>query len=155
MKNLWNNVRRKHVIDAIRKFEKLKPNYPKPRSTFLVFKGKRYPAKHIRGLAFAIANKRKIGKSEYSGGLETANFFRKLGFEVEYLRSSRKAPRKQLPEKSASRKKLSLVEQKNALQKVLQKKFGIIETEKKFDWLKTPDPNWKGKEDDRRWRSRG
>lgn len=137
MKNLWNNVKREHVIKAIQKFEKLNPDYPKPRNTFLVYNGKKFPAKHIRGLAFEIANKKKIKKSEYSGGQETVNFFKKLGFEVEYKVASIK---RISAKKEVSSKKLSVVEQKNALQRVLQKRFGIIETEKKFEWLKTPDP---------------
>lgn len=36
-------------------------------------------------------------------------------------------------------KKLNVVSQKNDLQKLLQKHYGIIEIEKKFDWLKTPN----------------
>lgn len=137
MKNLWNNVKRKHVINAIQKFEKLNPDYPKPRNTFLVYNGKKYPAKHIRGLAFEIANNKKIKKSEYSGGQETVNFFKRLGFEVEYKKTCIKDVSEK---KEVSIKKLSVVEQKNALQRVLQKSFGIIETEKKFEWLKTPNP---------------
>lgn len=137
MKYLWNNVKREHVIKAIQKFEKLNPDYPKPRNTFLVYNSKRYPAKHIRGLAFEIANNKEIKKSEYSGGQETVNFFRKLGFEVEY----KKALIKDVPAKKETySKRLSVVEQKNTLQRILQKSFGIIETEKRFEWLKTPNP---------------
>jgi hypothetical protein len=84
MKNLWKNVRREHVIEAIQEFEKSNLDYPKARNTFLIYNHKKYPAKHIRGLAFEIANNREIKKSEYSGGQETVNFFIKLGFEVEY-----------------------------------------------------------------------
>lgn len=40
-----------------------------------------------------------------------------------------------------TKKKLDVVSQKNALQLLLQKHVGYIETEKKFEWLKTPDPN--------------
>lgn len=136
MKNLWNNVKREHVIKAIQKFGKLSPDYPKPRNTFLVYNDKIYPAKHIRGLAFEIANDKEIKKSEYSGGQETVNFFRKLGFEVEYKRTRIKEASSK---KETFSKRLSVVEQKNALQKVLQKSYGIIETEKKFGWLETPN----------------
>lgn len=140
MKNLWNNVKREHVISAIQKFEKLNPDYSKPRNTFLVYNSKRYPAKHIRGRAFEIANNKEIKKSEYSGGQETVNFFIKLGFEVEY-NEYKKTPIKEVPaKKEVFRKRLYVVDQKNALQTVLQKSFGIIETEKKFEWLKTPNP---------------
>lgn len=84
MTNPWNNVKKEHVIRAIQEFERLNPDYPKPKNTFLVYNNKRYPAKHIRGLAFKIANNKEIRKSEYSGGQETVNFFRKLAFETEY-----------------------------------------------------------------------
>ncbi|MEM5798589.1 MAG: hypothetical protein QXP39_00890 [Candidatus Aenigmatarchaeota archaeon] len=137
MKNLWKNVKREHVISAIQKFEKLNPDYPRPRNTFLVYNGRRYPAKHIRGLAFEIANNKEIKKNEYGGGQETVNFFKKLGFEIEYNKTRVK---KISAKKEVISKKLSVVEQKNALQRALQKRFGIIETEKKFEWLKTPDP---------------
>ncbi|MEM7826736.1 MAG: hypothetical protein QXQ40_00750 [Candidatus Aenigmatarchaeota archaeon] len=136
MKNLWKNIKREHVISAIQKFETLNPDYPKARNTFLVYNSKKYPAKHIRGLAFEIANNKEIKKSEYSGGQETVKFFRKLGFEVEYKKESIKEVS---AKKEAFIKRLSVVKQ-NALQRVLQKSFGIIETEKKFEWLKTPNP---------------
>ncbi|MEO0115354.1 MAG: hypothetical protein ABIK93_07740 [candidate division WOR-3 bacterium] len=109
MKNLWNNIKREHVIKAIQKFEKLNPDYPKPRNTFLVYNGKIYPAKHIRGLAFEIANNKEIKKSEYSGGQETVNFFKRLGFEVEYKKTHIK---RASAKKEVSNKKLSVVEQK-------------------------------------------
>ena len=143
MKNLWKNVRREHVIKAIQEFEKSNLDYPKARNTFLIYNHKKYPAKHIRGLAFEIANNREIKKSEYSGGKETVNFFIKLGFEVEYKRSRIK----EIAEKKEDfRKKLSAVEQKKAFKKALKREFGIIGTEKKFEWLRTPDPKQLPKE---------
>jgi len=139
MTNLWNNVKREYVIKAIQEFEKLNQDYPEPKNTFLVHNGNKYPAKHIRGIAFKIANKREIKKSEYSGGQETVNFFRKLGFEVEYRKNRIKEVAQPTIQKPLA-KRLSVVEQKNALQKILQRFFGIIETEKKFEWLVTPNP---------------
>lgn len=46
---------------------------------------------------------------------------------------------KKLKRKKKASKKLNPVDQKNALQLLFQRHFGVIETEKKFDWLKTPD----------------
>ena len=167
MKAKWNNVTAKHVKAAIKLFDKSNDDYPKSRNTFLIFNKKEYPAKHIRGLAYFIANKKEILKGEYSGGQETVTFFTKLGFNVRYDKKTSK-PKKTKPtlkttkkktnsilsvitKKTESivktiskkitvkKKKLSVVAQKNALQVLLQKHCGIIEIEKKFDWLKTPN----------------
>jgi len=147
--SLWNNISREDVIKAIEIFNSSTVPYPEPRNTFLIYNNKRYPAKHIRGMAYKIANKREISKNEYSGGQETVNFFRKLGFTVEYEKktiegkgiagtSARSGAEDKL-KKTDITARLNAANQKNALQRLLQKHFGRIETEKKFDWLKTPD----------------
>ncbi len=149
MSSLWNNISRDNVIKAIEIFDSSKVTYPEPRNTFLIYNSKRYPAKHIRGMAYQIANNREISKNEYSGGQETANFFRKLGFTVEYEKKPIKHKRIKVPSTTGNgietpsklkpTKRLNPASQKNALQRLLQKHYGHIETEKKFDWLKTPD----------------
>ncbi len=148
MRKLWGNITSSDVIKAIELFERKKDNYPEPRNTFLVYNNKKYPAKHIRGLAYFIAYKKEISKNEYSGGKETVNFFKKLGFTVQYKKETLKPTENRnttpkLTDKSEPKKtitpKLNVVSQKNAIQRLLQKHYGHIETEKKFDWLKTPD----------------
>ena len=84
METGWKNVKKEHVIQAIQEFEKLNEDYPKARNTFLLYEGKEFPAKHIRGMAFKFANKREIKKSEYTGGQETVTFFDKIGFNMLY-----------------------------------------------------------------------
>ncbi|MCK9321715.1 MAG: hypothetical protein M0P32_06915 [Bacteroidales bacterium] len=74
MNKLWKNVKESDVKKAIKKFDTQKEKYPEPKNTFLIYNEKRYPAKHIRGIAYKIANKKEILKSEYSGGKETADF---------------------------------------------------------------------------------
>jgi very-short-patch-repair endonuclease len=148
MKKLWDNITTSDVEKAIEIFDRTNENYPEPRNTFLVYGNKKYPAKHIRGRAYVVANKKEILKSEYSGGQETANFFKKLGFKVQYKKDTLKpveqgktTPKqtdKVEPQRAISRK-LNVVSQKNAIQRLLQKHYGHIETEKKFDWLKTPN----------------
>lgn len=148
MKKLWDNITANDVKKAIELFDRTNENYPEPRNTFLIYNDKKYPAKHIRGLAYFIANKKEISKSEYSGGQETATFFKKLGFTVQYkkdtlkpIEKSKTTPKQTKqdePQKPIS-KKLNVVSQKNAIQRLLQKHYGHIETEKKFDWLKTPN----------------
>ena len=72
MKVNWNKITAKHVEAAIKLFDKSNDSYPKSRNTFLIFNNKEYPAKHIRGLAYFIANKKEISKDDYSGGQELA-----------------------------------------------------------------------------------
>lgn len=84
MNQLWSNISKKDVIKAIELFDKQKENFPEPRNTFLLYNNRKFPAKHIRGLAYEVANKQTIPKNEFNGGKETANFFLNLGFKVEY-----------------------------------------------------------------------
>lgn len=140
----WGNVKNEHVLAAIIKLESSGEAFPEHKSTYLIFEGKHYPAKHIRGMAYEIANGEPIGKNDYSGGDETVNFLRGLGFMVE------KTNRVNVLKKSTKLEKLgqssnwnfeesNAVSQKHALQRLLQKLLGIMETEKKFDWMQAPD----------------
>ena len=159
----WSIVTRENVIKAISDFLSERPEYPAPRSTFLVYAGKKLPAKHIRGMAYKVATGTEISKEDYAGGIETVRFFRRLGFEIFYIGSSkdaktgdaaqRKAPVKgALPQPTESLAKehspnykitipsKGVIEQKNALQLLLNRMFsGDIVCERTFPWLKTPD----------------
>ena len=84
-KHNWNEITKEDVIKAIECFNNENENYPMPRSTFLLYNDKKYPAKHIRGLAYKVHFKNEISKSEFTGGLETVRFFEKLGFEVQHI----------------------------------------------------------------------
>lgn len=44
----WMDITREDVIHAIERFLSENPEYPAPRSTFLLFEGKKLPAKHIK-----------------------------------------------------------------------------------------------------------
>ena len=81
-KEQWNEITADDVIAAIAIFDKEKPSFPEARSTFLIYKEKHYPAKHIRGLAYKVHFGQEISKSEYYGGDESKHFFEKLGFQV-------------------------------------------------------------------------
>lgn len=119
MKKSWNNITAIDVKKAIELFDKKNENYPEPRNTFLIYNDKKYPAKHIRGLAYLIANKEEISKSEYNGGEETVNFLTKLGFTVQYKNRKISQPIVQkeeikLDEPSISDKQVKLVNHKIA-----------------------------------------
>ncbi len=164
----WLDITREDVTKAIEVFHAENPEYPTPKSTFLIYNGKKLPAKHIRGMAYKVAYGKEISKNDFGGGMETVRFFERLGFEMFYTgisehldtktvikkkQSKPKAEKKvetvqsKLPqaEKQVSNNAIKIpskavVEQKNALQLLLNRMFnGDIVCEKTFPWLKTPD----------------
>lgn len=84
----WTDITKEDVLKAIKVFQKEQPKHPPARNTFLIYEGKKLPAKHIRGMAYKIAKGTEVSKSEYTGGKETVDFFEKLGFEVLYTGKS-------------------------------------------------------------------
>lgn len=84
----WVDITREDVIKAVKKFLTESPEYPEPKSTFLVYEGKKLPAKHIRGMAYTVHYGTKISKADFTGGMETVRFFERLGFEVDYRGTS-------------------------------------------------------------------
>ena len=173
----WVDITREDVIKALEKFLADNPEYPEPRSTFLVYEGKKLPAKHIRGMAYTAHYGVEISKADFGGGMETVRFFERLGFKVDYhgtsvgQSKSEKVIAKPVEEKTEVHKKSesviskvpeekepkkvtvnqesedkivipskAVIEQKNALQLILNKMFdGDIVCEKTYPWLKTPE----------------
>ena len=162
----WNEITHEDVLKAIQIFDSEHPIYPKARSTYLLSNGKRYPAKHIRGMAYKVHFGQEVPKTDYSGGQETVRFFEILGFKVNYTHQEVNThPIKKLPPttpvsqstksistvisepihtESSKEPKISVpskgvIEQKNALQLLLNKLFdGDLVCEKTFSWMKTP-----------------
>ena len=92
----WMNISKEDVIKAIDIFNKESPEYPEPKVTFLIYKGQKLPAKHIRGMAYKVAYGKDIRKSDYGGGMETVRFFERLGFEMHYTGKSEQRDDKSL-----------------------------------------------------------
>ena len=67
IKHSWIEITQEDVIKAIEKFLADNPEYPEPRSTFLVYDGKKLPAKHIRGMAYYEHYGIPIRKSDFNG----------------------------------------------------------------------------------------
>ena len=162
------DITREDVIKAIEIFHAENPEYPSPKSTFLIYNGKKLPAKHIRGMAYKVAYGNEISKNDFGGGLETVRFFERLGFEMFYTGTSKHADTKSVAKQKQSKQKVvkrvekvqpkllhaekqvlsdtikipskAVIEQKNALQLLINRIFnGNIVCEKTFTWLKTPD----------------
>ena len=162
------NITREDVIKAIEIFYNENPKYPSAKSTFLIYNEKKLPAKHIRGIAYKVVYGEEISKSDFRGGIETVRFFERLGFEMFYTGISKRIERKtaidQKQSKSKTQNKVetmqsklikcekqlsvnkikipskAVIEQKNALQLLLNRMFnGDVVCEKTFPWLKTPE----------------
>ena len=82
----WDNITKKDIIKAIDEFDKNPEKYDKykSRSTFLIYKGKEYPAKHIRRIAYVQKYNESPDDGIFSGGKQTKDFLEKLGFEIRY-----------------------------------------------------------------------
>ncbi len=132
------NITREHIIKAIEEINEVGvPPNRESRDFHLEYEGKYYPPKYVISIANRYANGRELQPSEFNGGYETNRFLEKRGFKIIEINSGGKSEKNT---QKTSRKRLSPVDQKIALQKLLQKNFGVIVTEKKFDWLKAPDP---------------
>lgn len=81
----WSVVTKEHVDAAIQKFITEQPGHPEPRSYYLIYEGEKLPSKYIRGMAYSIATGEPINLKGFNGGVETVNFFKKLGYTVESL----------------------------------------------------------------------
>jgi len=85
------NIKRKHVIKAIEEIKKV--GIPKSRSSkkfLLEFNGDYYPPKYVVSLANKYPNGKELEPSEFSGGKESNDFLRALGFNIVDVSSSKK-----------------------------------------------------------------
>ncbi|MBU3154626.1 hypothetical protein LL037_16590 [Clostridium estertheticum] len=160
----WMDITRENVIKAIEIFHAENTEYPSSKSTFLIYNGKKLPAKHIRGMAYKVAYGKEISKNDFGGGMETMRFFERLGFEIFYTGKSEHIDKKSVIKQKQSKQTIgavqaqlimnakqasadkikipakAVIEQKNALQLLLNRIFnGDIVCEKTFPWLKAPD----------------
>jgi very-short-patch-repair endonuclease len=142
----WSKVRNAHVKEACHRYDAGEEHPHRPaQNTFLLFEGKRYPAKFTRGLCYEIATGDKLNSNDYSGGMETVRFFRALGFSVEYNRkvidkqNNYEIEQKTNDVDTKEGKNSSPKVQKYFLRRFLERQFECVETEAKFDWLTVPD----------------
>lgn len=80
----WNKITKDDILEAIELFDNNQPEYGNPRGLFLIFNGKKYPAKVIRRLAYNLKYEDYITDDQFKGGSYTIKFFNKYGFDMEY-----------------------------------------------------------------------
>lgn len=163
----WNNITSKDIVNAINVFVSEKHDNLNSKGLWLLYNDEKYPAKYIRKLAYNLKFDDYISEDQFKGGSYTVNFFNKLGFDVEFngvryssannlknnklnKSNSKKnnvsfdSKSKFIPKKSSTKEKFKIsgknvLEQKNALQLLLNKLFdGDLVREKSFEWMRTP-----------------
>jgi hypothetical protein len=77
------NIKQQHVIQAIDEIERSGVRYHRESVRYnLIYQGKPYPPKYVLSIANKYANGRELEPSEFSGGVETNDFLRELGFSI-------------------------------------------------------------------------
>jgi very-short-patch-repair endonuclease len=141
-KHSWKQITPVHILAAFQLYEKHPEQYSRSKSTFVVYGGKSYPAKAIRGIAYTVCHGVAIRSDEYAGGVETVRFFTRLGFQVQHASHAAMGPAKVSNNNSKQSRHHTCVsldkrKQKHALQRLLQH-YGVLVTEMTFPWLRVP-----------------
>lgn len=133
------NIKREHIIKAIGEVKRV--GIPKDRGSkkfLLECNGENYPPKYIVSLANKYANGSELNPSEFSGGEETNEFLRALGFNI--VDSS--TPRKTILKSFKKQKEINssrihhderCPECKETMSRLLEKIYGKVEQNYKLE----------------------
>lgn len=133
------NIKRGHVLKAIQYIERHGiPASRKSKKFKLEFNGKYYPPKYVVSLASRFASGRELDTSLFSGGNETNEFLRKLGFEIYSDTKTIKKKERVIRNEMGSRfSKTHHGERckdcKIAIENLLKKIYGEVKPNYKFD----------------------
>jgi len=132
------NIKREHIIKAIDEIKKV--GIPAGRSSkkfLLEYNGKFYPPKYTVSLANKYANGKKLDPQDFSGGTETNDFLKDLGFSIVEASSKTQVI---TPLKENNRKKVLGAHRdercpkcKETIKNLLEKIYGKVEQNYKFE----------------------
>jgi len=132
------NIGREHVIRAIEKIKKSGiPKGRRSRKFLLEFKGDLYPPKYIISLANKYANGVELDSSTFSGGKETNDFLRALGFRIVKVSTEGKAVRPFKKRRMLKPPRVRHDERcrrcKETIRRLLERIYGKVEENHKFE----------------------
>jgi len=133
------NINSSHILNAMGEIEKSKVLYHRISRKFLLeYDGRHYPPKYVISLANKYANGRELKPSEFSGGKETNDFLKNLGFNIIEIPFSEKTTRNSSKKKiekrfSTTRHNERCPKCKETIKKVLEKIYGKVEVNFKFE----------------------
>ncbi|MDK2908055.1 MAG: hypothetical protein PWQ87_513 [Candidatus Woesearchaeota archaeon] len=134
-----SNIEREHIIKAIREIDSNEIPLGRESKKFcLIFEEKRYPPKYVLSLANRFANNKELNPSKFSGGQETNNFLKRLGFDIEETPSSGTfvksiSSQRKSCETTQKRHNERCPECKNTIKRMLKKIYGDVEINYKFE----------------------
>lgn len=133
------NISRDHVLRAIEEANRIGTPKGRESKKFLMkFNGDYYPPKYIISLANEYANGEELDPSEFSGGTESNDFLRVLGFQIVEIKSPKKI-KLGLP---GERRRITSPEVhqgercprcKETIRELLERIFGEVEQNYKFE----------------------
>ena len=132
------NIHREHVLKAMDEVERTGIPEGRGSKKFLIeFNGNYYPPKYIISLANKYANGEELKPSEFSGGTESNDFLRALGFKIVEVKLPKKiihAPLKERRETTSSvvHHDERCPKCKETLRKLLARIYGRVEQNYKF-----------------------
>jgi hypothetical protein len=117
-----------HILKAIERYLIERPKHVPARSAFLLFNDERLPAKYILKMAFADLTGQMPTGEQITGGRASIRVLQNLGFNTIY-------------EKLPNRKNRNTVKnvRREAFRQIINKRWGTVEFEYKFDEIKVPD----------------
>jgi hypothetical protein len=134
-----SNIEKKHIIRAMREIDSngILPSR-ESRSFFLISGGKRYPPKYVLSLANKFANGEELYPSSFSGGQETNNFLKRLGFDIKEISPSGaiggpiSSPKRAF-ERTQKRHDERCLECKKTVEMMLKKIYRKVESNYRFE----------------------
>lgn len=139
------NIRRQHILKALQKIDEVGiPKRRKPKKFKLKFNGRYYPPKYVISLANKFANGKILAPSFFSGGKESNDFLKKLGFNIHEEKILRKQHAAVTRKNTKSRVSKTLHDErckgcKETIQKLLEKIYGRVEQNYMLDIGTHPD----------------
>lgn len=139
------NIKREHILKAIEEIGRV--GTPKGRSSkkfLLEYNNKHYSPKYVISLANKYANVKELDPSEFSGGNESNNFLKYLGFNVTGIQSMEKpTPKPSIKDDKIRYRKTAHDERcprcKETIKAMLEKAYGNVETNYKFEIRTYPE----------------
>jgi hypothetical protein len=133
------NIKRECILKALEEIER--EGIPKARDSkrfYLEYNGKRYPPKYAVSLANKYASGVELDSSEFSGGSESNDFLRKLGFNIVEIPSLEKVvSTNRVKERRISSEESIHDERcpkcKETIRKMLEKIYDKVETNYRFE----------------------
>jgi len=143
------NITSEHIIKAIEQIRKNGiPKNRKSKKFLLEFNGAYYPPKYVISLANKYANGEILDPSRFSGGKETNDFLRKLGFNIISVPAQEKATKSPKMKKERKLPNIHNGERcprcKETIKRLLEKIYGRVEENYKFNVGTCPE-NFKGR----------